>query len=159
MKRRALVAMALAVLAPGAGHFYLGRRARALAFFLIVGTMFATGLSIDGTLYTVAGSGGQILPRLAALASMGSGLLYFAGLFFGSGGSIWSATYEYGRTFTLTAGLMNLLLILDCWDLANGALATEPVDAQEKESSASRDAEIPATEPARPFDEPGEPPA
>ena len=27
---------------------------------------------------------------------------------------------EYGSTFLLTAGLMNILLILDAWDIATG---------------------------------------
>ena len=31
-----------------------------------------------------------------------------------------SVTYEYGNTFLLTAGLMNLLLILDAYDIATG---------------------------------------
>ncbi|HEX2059450.1 MAG TPA: DUF6677 family protein, partial [Thermoanaerobaculia bacterium] len=53
-------------------------------------------------------------------ASMGSGLLYATGLLFGKAGNVVSATYEYGRTFTLTAGLMNLLLVLDCYDIAIG---------------------------------------
>lgn len=118
MKRRAFVAMALALLVPGAGHFYLGRRARALAFFAIVTFLFVLGLSIDGSLYTLRESHGQLLTRLASLASMGSGTLYFLGILTGPHGSIWETTYEYGRTFTLTAGLMNLLLVLDCWDLA-----------------------------------------
>ena len=29
-------------------------------------------------------------------------------------------TYEYGSTFLLTAGLMNILLILDAFDIASG---------------------------------------
>ena len=31
-----------------------------------------------------------------------------------------SQGYEYGAAFMLTAGLMNLLLILDAWDIAKG---------------------------------------
>ena len=31
-----------------------------------------------------------------------------------------TSTYEYATTFTLTAGLMNLLLVLDCFDIAEG---------------------------------------
>ena len=30
------------------------------------------------------------------------------------------AGYEYGTVFLLTAGLMNLLLVLDAWDIATG---------------------------------------
>lgn len=120
MKPRALLAMALAYVVPGAGHFYLGRRARALAFFAIVLFMFVVGVTIDGTLYTLRESHGQLLTVLASVGSMGSGAFYFLANALGSHGSITSMTFEYGRTFTLTAGLMNLLLVLDCWDIATG---------------------------------------
>ncbi|HVE72446.1 MAG TPA: DUF6677 family protein [Thermoanaerobaculia bacterium] len=120
MNTRALVSMALALVFPGAGHFYLGRRARAIAFCAIVVLLFVVGLAIDGRLYVYGESRGQVITRIASLASMGSGALYFAGLAFGPAGDIRSMTFEYGRTFTLTAGLMNLLLVLDCWDIATG---------------------------------------
>ena len=35
-------------------------------------------------------------------------------------GTILSPTYEYGCAYLLTAGLMNLLLVLDAYDLAAG---------------------------------------
>ena len=117
MKVRAIVAMILAYLVPGAGHFLLGRRARALAFFAIVVVMFVLGLAIDGSMYILSESRGRSLSILASLGSMGSGLLYFLGRAFGPKGSITAEMFEYGRTFTLTAGLMNLLLVLDCWDI------------------------------------------
>jgi hypothetical protein len=31
-----------------------------------------------------------------------------------------AVTYEYGCAYLLTAGLMNLLLMLDAWDIAVG---------------------------------------
>jgi hypothetical protein len=120
MSMRALVAMVLAYAMPGAGHLYLGRRARAAAFCAIVVFMFAIGLSIDGSLYVLSEARGQLLTVLASLGSMGSGALYFVGRATGPHGSIMSTTFEYGRTFTLTAGLMNLLLVLDCFDIARG---------------------------------------
>ena len=110
--------MALTFLVPGAGHFLLGRRGRALAFFAIVVFLFAVGLFVDGNLFTLRESRGELLLRLASIGSMGSGLLYFLGLWFGPQGDITKPMFEYGRTFTLTAGLMNLLLVLDCWDIA-----------------------------------------
>jgi hypothetical protein len=118
MKTRAIAAMALAFLVPGAGHFFLGRRARAVAFFAIVGFLFCVGLAVDGSLYVLGEARGQLLTVVASLGSMGSGLLYLLGRKFGPEGSILTPMYEYGRTFTLTAGLMNLLLVLDCWDIA-----------------------------------------
>lgn len=120
MTKRTFVAMLLAYLVPGAGHFYLGRRGRALAFFLIVVTLFAMGLWLDATLYSLRNSNRELLTIAAALGSMGSGLVYLFGRMFGPAGDIKSMTYEYGLMFTLTAGLMNLLLVLDCYDIVLG---------------------------------------
>lgn len=112
--------MLLAYVIPGAGHFYLGYRARATIFFVIVLVLFVIGLSIDGSLYTLRDSGGALLKILASLGSMGAGALYFIARAMGIHGDVTSLTYEYGTTFTLTAGLMNLLLVLDCFDIAEG---------------------------------------
>ncbi|HKR64333.1 MAG TPA: DUF6677 family protein [Thermoanaerobaculia bacterium] len=120
MNARALIAMLLGFSIPGAGHIFLGRRARGFAFFVIVAFLFATGIVIDGDIYTVAQSRGAWLPILASYASMGSGLFYVLARATEPHGSMASATFEYGRTFTLTAGLMNLLLVLDCYDIAMG---------------------------------------
>lgn len=120
MKSRTITAMALAYLIPGAGHLYLGKRARAITFFVIVVMMFAIGLAVDGDLYTLAQSGGSLLRLLAALGSMGSGVMYFIGAAMGAHGDVTSITYEHGTAFTITAGLMNLLLMLDAFDIAEG---------------------------------------
>ena len=120
MSQRAIISMILAWIIPGAGHVYLGHRRRAAAFFLIVVFMFIVGVSIDGGLYTFASSGGSWLKMLASAASMGIGVLYFIAQRIGTPGDAVSSTFEYGSTFTLTAGLMNLLLVLDCLDMARG---------------------------------------
>ncbi|HYC60189.1 MAG TPA: DUF6677 family protein [Thermoanaerobaculia bacterium] len=120
MTKRAVLSMILAWAIPGAGHFYLGRRGRAVAFFAIVVLMFVIGASIDGGLYTVAASKDSLLKIFASYASMGSGVLYFIAKKIGVPGNVVSSTFEYGSTFTLTAGLMNLLLVLDCHDFARG---------------------------------------
>jgi hypothetical protein len=120
MKPRALAAMFLALLFPGAGHFYLGRRGLAGAFCAIIVLLFVVGLNVDGALYTYAEARGSFLSLLATAGSMGSGALYFLARRFVQPGSINSATFEYGRMFTLSAGLMNLLLVLDCYDISTG---------------------------------------
>ena len=118
MNKRTITAMVLAFLVPGGGHFYLGRRGRAAAFFVIVIFLFVVGLLIDGRLYTV--QEGNVLSLLATLGSMGAGLPYFIARQIGEFGDVRSITYEYGSAFTLTAGLMNLLLVLDSFDIAEG---------------------------------------
>ena len=120
MSARSFISMLLAYVVPGAGHWYLGRRNRAIAFFVIVLFMFVLGLSIDGMLYTLAESHGSFLRVLASLGTMGAGALYWIARTMGPFGDVYSATYEHGTTFTLSAGLMNLLLVLDCWDISRG---------------------------------------
>jgi hypothetical protein len=120
VSRRTITAMVLAYLFPGAGHFYVGKRARAITYCIIVVLMFAIGLSVDGDLYTVGHTGGSLLRFLAALGSIGSGLLYFIAVGMGAHGDVTSITYEHGTAFTITAGLMNLLLVLDVFDISEG---------------------------------------
>lgn len=120
MSARAFISMILAFAVPGAGHFYLGRRVRGAAFLGIVVFMFAIGLAIDGGLYTLGETRGALLRILASLGSMGAGALYFIARALGPHGNVTAMTYEYGTTFTLTAGLMNLLLVLDCYDISMG---------------------------------------
>jgi hypothetical protein len=120
MTLRPFVAMLLALAFPGAGHLYLGRRALAAAFCAIVVAVFAIGIAVDGGLYTLGESHESKLRLLATIGSMGAGALYFLTNAAGPHGNIQSATFEYGRMFTLSAGLMNLLLMVDCWDIATG---------------------------------------
>jgi Family of unknown function (DUF6677) len=116
---RAWVAAGLAWAVPGAGHFFLGRRGRSLVFLLLILVTVGIGVTLHGNLYRVVDD--QLLSRLATLGAMGMGAPYFV-LRYGTGyeGDIVSAGYEYGTAFILTAGLMNLLLVLDAWDIARG---------------------------------------
>jgi len=117
---RAIGAAALAWVFPGLGHFYLGRRRTAALFALIVSLSFVLGLSFEGRLYTI--ESGQPLTILATFAVSGAGLWNIGARLFSSnpGGTVLAPTYEYGCAFLLTAGLMNLLLMLDAWDIATG---------------------------------------
>jgi hypothetical protein len=120
MKGRTIFAMLLAYLVPGAGHLYLGKRARAATFFAVITLMFVIGVSIDGDLYMLGHTGGSLLRLLAALGSLGAGVIYWIAAWIGVHGDVTSITFEHGTAFTITAGLMNLLLILDAFDIAQG---------------------------------------
>lgn len=116
---RAAVALVAGFLVPGLGHVLLGRVGRGVAFLVLILAGAATGLSLEGNLYRVLP--GQPLTVLATLGSMGMGLPYFVLRWVvGYEGSVTAAGYEYGTAFLLTAGLMNLLLLLDVWDIARG---------------------------------------
>ena len=117
--RAAWLAAGLALFFPGLGHLYLGRRGRAATFAAVILVAIAAGVLLHGNLWTPIE--GRPLTWLATFGTMGMGLPYFVllrGL--GYGGDITSAGYEYGTAFLLGAGLMNLLLVLDAWDVATG---------------------------------------
>ncbi len=114
-----VLAAVLAWVVPGAGHLYLGRRRRAAGFVVIILVAVVLGVLLAGNLYQVVPN--QPLSMLGTLASMGMGLAYFVLRFLvGYEGDLVAAGYEYGTAFLLTAGLMNWLLVLDCWDIAVG---------------------------------------
>lgn len=116
---RAWIAAASAWLVPGLGHLIVGRRARALLYAALVLVTMAIGLALHGNLYRVLPD--QPLTLLGTFASMGTGLIYFVLRFLaGYHGEPVAASYEYGTAFVITAGLMNLLLVLDAWDIACG---------------------------------------
>ena len=113
------VAVVLAWLIPGLGHVYLKRWVRGLLFLLLVLVSLAAGCMLQGNLYRVLPN--QPLTILATLGSMGMGLPYFfLRYFLHYEGDVVGAGYEYGTAFLLTAGLMNLLLVMDAWDIARG---------------------------------------
>ncbi len=113
------LAAALAWALPGAGHLLLGRWQRALAFCALVLVTLALGCHLEGKLpWLWSGSPLQVL---ATIGCLGGGLPVLV-LRWGLGyeGTIEAAGFEYGFAFILTAGLMNLLLMLDAWDIARG---------------------------------------
>lgn len=114
-----VVSALLAWLVPGAGHLFLGRWGRGLLFLTLVGVSLAAGIALEGKLWHF--TPGQPLSYLGTLACAGLGIPYFVLRFaFGYQGDLLSQGYEYGAAFILTGGLMNLLLILDAWDIARG---------------------------------------
>ncbi len=106
-------------LVPGLGHLMLGRTRRALTFFLIVTGLFVLGLTLRGELFPLETS--EPLTFLAGLAEIGTGLPFFAAKLLGFGaGEVTAVTYEYGYTFCIVAGLLNMLIMLDAYDIAVG---------------------------------------
>jgi len=104
---------------PGAGHWWLGRRNKGLIFFATLPLMFAIGLALRGRLFPFDFS--DPLVGLEALADLGIGATYFVASAFGYGvGDVRAVTYEYGNAFLVVAGLLNLLVVIDAYDVALG---------------------------------------
>jgi hypothetical protein len=104
---------------PGAGHLWLGRRSKGLVFLIALPLMFAIGVAIRGRLFPFELS--DPLVGLAALADLGIGATYFvAGALGYGGGDVRAVTYEYGNAFLIVAGLLNMLVVIDAYDVAMG---------------------------------------
>ena len=115
-----LVLLCLAAWAlPGAGHLWLGRRSMGFIFLVALPLMFAIGLGIEGRLFPFTLS--EPLVGLEAVADLGIGIPYFvaSALRFGAG-NVLAVTYEYGNAFLIAAGLLNLLVVVDAYDIALG---------------------------------------
>ena len=117
--RSGAFAALLAVIFPGLGHLYLGRRARAVVFCAVVLAAVAIGASLQGNLYVPVKD--HPLTYLATLGCMGMGIPYFVLLYpMHYMGDLTAPGFDYGTAFLLSAGLMNLLLMLDAWDIGSG---------------------------------------
>ena len=110
---------AIAWAIPGGGHFLLGRRQKGVILFATLTLMFATGLWLEGRIFPFEFS--QPLVALAAFADLGIGAPYFIAKLLGHGsGRVVAITYEYGNAFGIVAGLLNMLAVLDAFDVAEG---------------------------------------
>jgi len=113
-------------LVPGAGHILQGRWLRGGILGAAVIGMFITGIMLGGHLFPLLGpfdEGVSVLLQVPpTIANVGAGVLYLFCLVTNSGFTDYAsrATYEYGNTFLLVAGLLNYLIMLDAFDIAAG---------------------------------------
>ena len=106
-------------LIPGAGHLWMGRKQKGLTFLVTLTAMFAFGIWIEGRLFPFQFS--EPLVALSAFADIGLGLPYFLAKAMNAGaGRVVASTYEYGNAFIIVAGLLNMLVVLDAFDVAQG---------------------------------------
>lgn len=124
----------VAWLIPGLGHWLLGKRRRAGIFAGLVVASFVTGSLLHGELavpqansplswfFTFGCLGNGILYLVRLLALNGLDGIFSAAFPYGlhGGGDPITAGFFYGKTFLYTAGLMNLLVVLDVYDIARG---------------------------------------
>ena len=88
-------------------------------FLVALPLMFAIGLAVSGRLFPFDLS--EPLVGLAALADVGIGIPYVLASALGLGaGEVRAVTYEYGNAFAIVAGLLNLLVVIDAYDVALG---------------------------------------
>ena len=104
---------------PGLGHAILRKWDRALVFFGCIMVMFVLGIQWSGRIF--GPDFGSLFSSLKFLAEAGSGLLYWFSFVQGIGaGDPTAYTYDYANVFIYVAGLLNMLVIVDVFDIAMG---------------------------------------
>ena len=111
--------VALAWVFPGAGHFLQGQSGKALVFAVTLLPMYLCGLAMGGRLFAFHGV--EPLVLLAAASQWMIGVTRVVAAWAGAGvGDVVAASYEYGNTFLIVSGLLNVLVIFDAADVARG---------------------------------------
>ncbi len=112
-----------ALVLPGLGHLVLGRWARGVVIGLGIAAMFGCGLWMQGRVFTP--QPGDWLTWLFSFLDAGLGVPYFACVAADIGVKIQAAapTYEYGTNFIAVAGALNMLAVMDAYDIGIGRKA------------------------------------
>ncbi len=106
-------------LIPGLGHALLQKWDRALVFCGSIAIMFALGLRLQGRLFGPDFS--DLFSSLKFIADAGTGLIYWVSWIRGLGPGEPSAyTFDFGNVFVYVAGLLNMLVVVDAFDIAMG---------------------------------------
>lgn len=104
---------------PGLGHLLLKKWERAAVFFVSIGAMAVLGLAGNGHLFGFDLS--SPFETLGFLADLCVGGFYVGARLLDLGANeVGQASGDYGTVFFLTAGLLNLLCLLDAYDIATG---------------------------------------
>ena len=113
-----VVAVLLGMVLPGLGHWYLQRRGKALVFFICITGLFIVGWGLGQWRIVKYGD-------LLFLAQVLIGVLAFVASHIAStygppdAAVIVKVAFETGMLYTLVAGFLNLLVILDAYMVAN----------------------------------------
>lgn len=113
----------LAWLVPGGGHFLLKRPARGAILGASVALVFLLGLMMRGTLFQP--EGGDLLTMViyygGFIGDLLAGILYVLTVWLGySQPDMPGHVHDYGTKFLVAAGLLNLLAIVDAYEIATG---------------------------------------
>jgi hypothetical protein len=117
-KLSALVRVCVAAwVVPGWGHWLLGRKWRAVILFVVIVGMFLMGIAMRGEFFST--SSGSYLQTLGYFGELCVGVAMPAARFFGYvGGDPLFVSADYGTAYLVAAGMLNVLAILDAYDIA-----------------------------------------
>ena len=113
----------LAWLIPGGGHLLLKKPGRAALIVASVTLMFLFGLMMRGAMFTPQRD--DVLTILITyggyLGNLASGVLYFLATWLGyNQPDVAGHVHDYGTKFLVSAGLLNVLAMVDAYEIAAG---------------------------------------
>ena len=115
-----VVAAVAGWIVPGLGHLVLKRWSKAAVYFVCVGALACAGLAMRGGVF--GASAEDLFDRLGFFADLGAGAFYFlAHQIQPLGGDVAHATGDYGTRLFAAAGMLNLLTVLDAYDIGRGS--------------------------------------
>jgi hypothetical protein len=113
------IAAAAGWIVPGLGHLLLRRWSKAAVYFLCVGGLACAGLIMRGGVF--ASGSEDLFDRLGYFADLGTGVFYFLAHTIQTAGSdVAHATGDYGTRMFATAGMINLLTMLEAYEIGRG---------------------------------------
>jgi hypothetical protein len=108
---------AAAWIVPGLGHLLLRRWVRAAAFFIAVAGLAFVGYTMRGEVFAVRSE--DSFGTLGFLADIGSGAFYFLSrIFESSGADLSRSAGDYGTRLIAAAGIVNIVAIIDAYEIA-----------------------------------------
>ncbi len=119
-----IVPVLAAWIIPGGGHFLQKKTGRGILILASVAGMFLFGLAMQGMMFTP--ERGDILTTLinygGFVCDLASGLFYFAAaVVFGYNvPDMAGDVHDYGTKFLVTAGLLNILAMVDAYEITIG---------------------------------------
>ena len=116
-------AVALGWLVPGGGHFLLKRNGRGILLLLSITSMFLCGLMMRGAMFQP--QTGDLLTTIiycgGFLGNLASGILYLLSVWLGyAQPDVAGHVHDYGTKFLVAAGLLNVLAMVDAFEIAVG---------------------------------------
>jgi hypothetical protein len=114
-----VVAAVAGWLVPGLGHLILRCWSKAAVYFLCIGGLAFAGLAMRGGVFSFGAE--ELFDRLGFFADLGAGAFYFLAHQIQSAGSdVAHATGDYGTRLFAAAGMLNLLTVLEAFDIGQG---------------------------------------
>lgn len=115
--------VALAWLIPGGGHLLLRRRGRGLLLLISISLLFFFGLGMRGAMFHP--ESGDFLTTLinygGFVGDLAGGALYILAVMLGyNQPDLPGAVHDYGTKFLVCAGLLNILAMVDAFEIASG---------------------------------------